>query len=173
MKIEPYWIEGPWPGKLAIVPRPRGGDWLEDEVRAWRQNGLEVVVSLLTRDEDVDLDLVQEAKLSQAQGLEFFAFPILDRSVPLSRRATLELVKNLDGLLAEGKNVAVHCRQGIGRSAVVAACVLIFAGLPPDTAFRRIGIARGCVVPETAEQREWTLAFARELPDISLMSCSV
>jgi hypothetical protein len=30
-----YWINTPWPGRLAIVPRPRGGDWLEEEVGAW------------------------------------------------------------------------------------------------------------------------------------------
>lgn len=28
-----YWIPGPWPGRLGIVPRPRGGDWFEDEMR--------------------------------------------------------------------------------------------------------------------------------------------
>src|SRR5713101_5776373 len=143
MKTEPYWIDGPWPGRLAIVPRPRGGDWLEDEVG--------------------DLDLAQEAELSRAKGIEFVAFPIPDRSAPLSRRATVELVKTLHKLLAEGKNVGAHCRQGIGRSAVIAACLLVFSGIEPETAFQRIHMARGCVVPETAEQREWVIACAREL----------
>jgi hypothetical protein len=23
-----YWVDGPWPGKLAISARPRGGGWL-------------------------------------------------------------------------------------------------------------------------------------------------
>jgi protein-tyrosine phosphatase len=106
------------------VSRPRGGDWLEEEMRTWRQARLDVVVSLLTREEETDLDLAQEAKLSQAQGIEVLAFPIPDRSVPLSRRATIELVENLDQLLAKEKTVAIHCRQGIGRSAVIAACLL-------------------------------------------------
>ena len=61
-----YLIEGPWPGRLAIVPRPRGGDWLEDEVRAWKEMGFDVVVSLLTRDELDELGLVAEAALSRA-----------------------------------------------------------------------------------------------------------
>jgi protein-tyrosine phosphatase len=173
MKLEPYWIDGPWPGRLAIVPRPRGGDWLEDEVQAWRQVGLDVVVSLLTQDEEADLDLIQEAELSRATGVEFLTFPIPDRSVPLSRSATLELVRTLHKLLGSGKNIGIHCRQGIGRSAVVAACLLVFSGVAPETAFRRISVARECSVPETAEQREWVVAFARELPDISLIPCSV
>ena len=43
-----YQIEGPWRGQLAIVPRPRGEDWLRDEARAWKDEGFDVVVSLLT-----------------------------------------------------------------------------------------------------------------------------
>jgi len=172
MKTEPYWIDGPWPGRLAIVPRPRGGDWLEDEVGAWRQAGLDVVVSLLTQDEVADLDLAQEAELSQAGGIQFIGFPIPDRSVPLSRRATVELVKTLHKLLAEGKNVGLHCRQGLGRSAVVAACLLIFSGVDPESAFQHISVARECIVPETAEQREWVIACARELQERSLISRS-
>src|SRR6185503_14796863 len=80
LKTELYWIEGSWPGKLAIVPRPRGGDWLADEVQAWRQAGLDVMVSLLTQEENAELDLTQEAESSQTGGLQFIEFPIPDRS---------------------------------------------------------------------------------------------
>ena len=172
MKTELYWIDGSWPGKLAIVPRPRGGDWLEDEVQAWRQAGLDTVVSLLTREEGADLDLAHEAELSQARDIQFIGFPIPDRSVPLSRRATLELLRELHQLLVKGKNVGIHCRQGIGRSAVVAACLLIFLGIEPEVAFQHISAARGCTIPETAEQRGWVIAFARELQDTSRISRS-
>ena len=167
METELYWIDGSWPGKLAIVPRPRGGDWLEDEMQAWRQAGLDVVVSLLTREEGADLDLAQEAELSQTRGIQFIEFPIPDRSVPLSHRVTLELLRELHQLLIKGKNVGIHCRQGIGRSAVVAACLLIFLGIEPEVAFQHISAARGCVIPETAEQRKWVIAFARELQNTS------
>jgi protein-tyrosine phosphatase len=172
MKTELYWIEGSWSGKLAIMPRPRGGNWLEDEVQAWRQAGLDAVVSLLTLEENADLDLAHEAELSQAKGIQFIGFPIPDRSVPLSRRATLELLKELRQLLVKGKNVGIHCRQGIGRSAVVAACLLIFLGIEPEAAFQRISVARGYAIPETSEQREWVIAFARELQDTSRISHS-
>jgi len=52
-----YWADGPWPGKLALAARPRGGDWLEDEIAAWRKAGADTVLSLLTPDEEQDLDL--------------------------------------------------------------------------------------------------------------------
>ncbi|MFQ5873722.1 MAG: protein-tyrosine phosphatase family protein [Dehalococcoidia bacterium] len=158
-----YRIEGPWPGQLAIVPRPRGGDWLEDEVRSWQRAGLNVIVSLLTGDEVANLNLAREAALCQAYGLQFFSFPIVDRGVPSSRRATWDLVRQLNEALTEGRRVAIHCRQGIGRSALIAACLLVFTGEDPETAFERVSAARGCSVPETSEQREWVIEFAREL----------
>lgn len=30
------WVEGPLPGKLAFAVRPRGGEWLADEIANWR-----------------------------------------------------------------------------------------------------------------------------------------
>ena len=158
-----YPIDGPWKGQLAIVARPRGGDWLEDEVQAWRQAGLDVIVSLLTQDEIEDLNLAQEAHYSQAHDLKFLNFAIQDRSVPHLRDAALNLLDRLHKMLDSGVSIGIHCRQGIGRSALVAACLLVMSGLEPTTAFQRISAARGLVVPETPEQLDWVVEFAREL----------
>jgi protein-tyrosine phosphatase len=163
MRTEFYWIDGPWLGQLAISSRPRGGDWLEDEVRSWQQSGLDIIVSLLTDDEITSLDLAQEAEFCKAHGLQFLSFPIVDRSVPSSRRATLNFVRKLDKTLADGKKLVIHCRQGIGRSALVAACLLVLSGVDAETAFHRVRAARGVSVPETPEQRKWVMEFAREL----------
>jgi len=161
VRKELYWIEGPWQGKLAILPRPRGGDWLEDEIQGWRAAGVDVVVSLLTSDEVADFDLAREGSLCKARGIDFRQFPIVDRSVPASRRATLDFVKKLAKLLADGKSIAIHCRQGIGRSALIAAGLLVLFGIDPKVAFQRISEARGCSVPETSEQRQWLMEFAQ------------
>ncbi len=164
MRTELYWIEGPWQGKLAILPRPRGGDWLEDEVQGWRAAGVDVVVSLLTSDEVADFDLAQEGRSCEAHGIDFRPFPIVDRSVPASRKATLDFAKKLAKLLAEGKSVAIHCRQGIGRSALIAASLLVLAGIAPEAAFLRVSEGRGCSVPETPQQRQWLMEFAQDKP---------
>ena len=161
MRTKLYSIEGSWQGKLAISPRPRGGDWLEDEVRGWRAAGVDVVVSLLTSDEVADFDLAQEGSLCEVYGIDFRSFPIVDRSVPASRKATLDLVKKLAKLLTEGKSIAIHCRQGIGRSALIAASLLVLFGIDPEAAFQRISEGRGCSVPETSEQRQWLMEFAQ------------
>jgi Cyclin-dependent kinase inhibitor 3 (CDKN3) len=162
MKAELYWIKGPSAGRLAIMPRPRGGDWLEDEIRDWRFAGIDIVVSTLTNEEAAELDLTNEAALCHANGIEYVSFPIADRGVPFSFLATAELLQRLDGKLAEGKGVAIHCRQGLGRSALLAACLLVLAGADPEAAIQRVGAARGCPVPETAVQREWIAKFSRD-----------
>ena len=157
-----YLIEGPWPGQLAIVPRPRGGEWLDDEVRAWKELGCDVVVSLLTRDELDEFGLAAEPDLSRAQGLQFCELPIPDLGVPESLAAARKLVDNLRSALELGKKIAIHCRQGIGRSGLIAAGVLVVSGVDPETAIRQVSAARGLPVPETAEQREWVLELARD-----------
>lgn len=155
-----YWIAGPWPGRLAIVARPRGGDWLADEIASWRQAGLDVVVSLLTYNEETELNLQQERRLVAAQRLQFLTFPIVDRGVPSTFWDTREFVEQLHHLLAAGKNVGLHCRQSIGRSGLIAAAVLVHVRVDVETALERIQSARGCVVPETIEQRLWIERFA-------------
>lgn len=157
-----YPIKGPWPGRLAIVPRPRGGDWLGDEVRAWKEMSFDVVVSLLTRDEVDELGLASEADLSRAQGIQFWEFPIPDLGVPKSSAAARELLDNLRSDLDMGKQVAIHCRQGIGRSGLIAAGVLMVSGVEPELAIRQVSAARGLSVPETPEQKEWLLELDRD-----------
>ncbi len=162
MKPEIYWIGGPWPGKLAIVGRPRGNDWLEDEILAWKGLGIDRVVSSLTPDEVRELGLEEEERLCKLHGIDFIAFPVPDRSVPRDSDRALKLIRTIDEQLAQGKTVALHCRQGIGRSALLAASLLVTAGVEPNAAFAQLGSARGCAVPETAEQREWVINSARE-----------
>jgi protein-tyrosine phosphatase len=160
MQAELFWIEGSARVRLAVLPRPRGGDWLIDEIRSLRQSGVDVLISLLTREEETDLDLAEEAACCAASGIEFLSFPFADRSVPASTADTLALVRRLTARLAGGKAVAIHCRQGIGRSGLMAACVLTSLGDTAEEALARVARARGCTVPDTAEQRDWVLRFA-------------
>jgi protein-tyrosine phosphatase len=159
MQAEIYWIAHIPKGRLAVLPRPRGGYWLEDEVRSLRAAGVDVLVSLLTGEEVAELDLAAEATCCAAAGVDFVSFPFADCGVPTLEAETLALVRRLAILVSGGKGVAVHCRQGVGRSALVAACVLVSLGERPETAFERIARARGCPVPDTAEQRAWVLRF--------------
>jgi protein-tyrosine phosphatase len=156
-------VEGPWPGQLVVVSRPRGGDWLEDEIESWRSQGVSTVVSLLTKAEERDLELSAESTIVQELGMEFLSYPIPDYSVPASRADIAALVSKLRVKLGHGDKIVVHCRGGLGRSPLIGACLLASAGVPPETAFRRIGRVRGSTVPETGEQRQWVIDFAANL----------
>ncbi len=156
-----YELPGPWGGHLAIVPRPRGGDWLEDEIRALGSAGVDVMVSSLTAGEVIEFHLASEERLCSALGMEWVSFPIEDRGVPSSPQATAELVQRVERALHEAKTVAMHCRAGIGRSSLLAACVLARSGVGVDEAFERIERSRGCPVPDTQEQRHWVVTFAK------------
>ncbi|MGH9631232.1 MAG: dual specificity protein phosphatase family protein [Bryobacteraceae bacterium] len=143
-----------------MITRPRGGDWLEDEVDGWRQAGLDIVVSLLDGDEATQFELGQEREVAASKGVQFISFPIPDRGVPGSTRDALSLLTNLSTALEEGKTVAVHCRQGIGRSGLIAASLLVVSGMGAEKAIDEVSAARGQNVPETFEQLQWI----RQLP---------
>ncbi len=160
MSTQLYWVNGPWRGKLSLAARPRGGDWLEDEMAEWRRNGVDTVLSLLTPEEEQDLDLKRESQEVGARGMTFASLPIPDRQVPNSESEVSGILDRIEADLSAGKGVVVHCRQGVGRSGLVAACLLVTKGLTPESAVKTVSAARGMSVPETAEQRRWIDHYA-------------
>lgn len=156
-----YWLSNASRRHIAISSRPRGGDWLEDEVEGWRRQGINVVVSLLTNTENQELDLQHEAEIARGKGIQFYSLPIQDRGVPPSLSRVENLAAELIKALSSDKKVAIHCRQGIGRSSLVAAAVLMTSGDDLDRSLEIIREARGVDVPETREQRDWLNHFAK------------
>jgi protein-tyrosine phosphatase len=137
------------------MPRPRAGDWLEDETISWRRQGLDTVVSLLEDTEIGELGLGDESAMCARAGLRFVRFPLPDRGVPASEVAVSELVASLVGELRAGHGVGIHCRIGVGRSASLAVCVLAALGVPVETAWDLVQKSRGVSVPDTPAQRDW------------------
>jgi protein-tyrosine phosphatase len=152
-------VEGPWKGKLAIAARPRGGDWLEDEMEAWHRLGITTVVSLLTPEEERELDLVEESAQAQSKGLGFLSLPIPDREIPASESEVTAMVARIHEILASGRSAVIHCRQGVGRAGLLASCMLVFEGKRPLVAIQAVSEARGVEVPETPGQRAWVLNY--------------
>jgi protein-tyrosine phosphatase len=149
----------PSSSRLAIMPRPYGGDWLDDEIAGWRAERIDIVVSLLESDEVSELGLGREEELCKKCEMEFISFPILDRGVPVSLGETANVARMIALRIREGKGVAIHCRAGIGRSSLIAACALVSSGVTPDAAFEIIGKARGVKVPDNDGQRDWVERF--------------
>jgi len=159
MKSDIRWISKKFPGRLGIMPHPRGDEWLEDEVTAWQADGVNLVVSLLMPDEVSELGLLNEGGHCQEKGIGFVSFPVLDRSVPPLNDRTIRVMRGVHREVQKGENIAVHCRMGIGRSGLMLASILALQGHPPEWSFPLISAARGVQVPDTKEQIEWVDRF--------------
>ncbi len=145
---------------LAIMPRPRAGDWLEDEIDQWQREGLNIVVSLLEPAEIAELEIDAEPNLCASRGIEYLSFPIPDRGIPTSVLAFDTFLAPVVKRLCSGAAVGVHCRAGIGRAGLTAACILVRAGIPYPLAFPAISRARRVKVPDTEQQESWVQRFA-------------
>ena len=102
-----------------------------------------------------EFGLSEENNLCIEHGIEFLSFPIRDRDVPKSFSETKLLIDRLALQLRAGVGIAIHCRAGIGRSGLIAGCVLVKLGVPFADVFPMIIRARDLKVPDTAAQAEW------------------
>lgn len=155
MRPSLFTVDLPLPGRLSTMAKPRGNDWLEDEMAALKVAGVDVLVCALTAAEREELGLADEPRAAEAAGLQYVAIPIPDRTIP-DLPTILPALRTLAAQLRDGSHITTHCRAGIGRSSLLAAALLILNGTTPDAAWSAIERARGLAVPDTAEQRDWT-----------------
>jgi hypothetical protein len=127
MSADVYWIADVPFGRLAILGRPRAGEWLHDEITDWAASGLTDVVSLPEDHEVRELELTREAELVRHAGLDFERFPIPDRGVP-PLESTHELWRRLEAKLRDERSIGIDCRASIGRAGLVAIGTLLRLG---------------------------------------------
>jgi len=144
---------------LAIVLRPRGDDWLENDLQRIHMAGIQTIVSTIESSEARELGLAEEGRTVERLGMRFISYPLQDRSVPSRREDFTEFVLKLGRRLQSGEKIGVHCQGCIGRSTVVTASILIKLGWTAERALYEIEKARGCSVPDTEEQRDWIIDF--------------
>jgi protein-tyrosine phosphatase len=154
-----YWIHQFAEGNLATMAAPRLDDQFENTLLNWKDEGVDVVVSMLENSEIPNL-IDAERTLCEEFGMAFFSVPVRDKTVPDSVEPFAAVARELARRIAAGQAVAIHCRAGIGRSTTMAACVLILLGVDGAVALDMIASARGLEVPETEAQRQWILDFA-------------
>ena len=117
------------------------------------------MLSCLTLAEESELELESEEETARSLGLEFSRIPIEDQGTP--RPGLVEgVLSRISRSATPNARIAIHCRQGLGRSPLVAAAMLVRGGMTPGDAWAAISIARGRPVPETDEQRVWLTRFA-------------
>ncbi|WP_420332254.1 protein-tyrosine phosphatase family protein [Roseibium sp.] len=152
-----YEIPVPCSGRLFIMPKP-SSDWLRDDLIKLKEFGVSRLVSMLTLEEINELSLEDEPNISRELGLEFTNLSVPDRTVPEAWQVS-ELVASIQKDLGRDLGVAIHCRAGIGRSGLTAACVLIAEGMDAGAAMDLVTEARGVNTPDTQEQAEFVRKF--------------
>jgi protein-tyrosine phosphatase len=149
----PFIIDWPASGRLGVMPRPPGGQWLNDKLAALRAYGVDTLVCALTEEERQRLHLTRQPAVAVQLGLSYIGFPIPDFGVP-EPMALRCLATQLANEVRGGRFVVVHCFGGIGRSGVIAGATLIRLGASAEQAMELVTQARGFPAPETAEQRD-------------------
>lgn len=150
-----YTIQEIGKGFLAIMPKPRAGEWMEYEFSGLKLLGVTIICSMLETAEAYELELQSESEHCKNNDIEFLSFPIPDRGLPNNIEAFVTLTQYLHHEAQQGAGVVVHCRAGIGRSGLVAATLLLREGFGTDKALEKISLARRVTVPDTKEQVRW------------------
>jgi hypothetical protein len=125
----------------------------------------DVVGGLLEQGVTLFLDLTHTGELEPYSALvtppaRYANRPIVDFSVP-GRDALVATLDEIDGEIAGGGIVFVHCWAGCGRTGVVVGSWLVRHGADPDDALKRIADARGRGCPQTLAQRAFVLGWQR------------
>lgn len=160
-----FWIPFEADIFLGTMEHLQGGSDLMDEAAALVDEQVTTVVSMLSLEEVDVLGLSQEEKVLGQSGIQFLHYPVDDRSVPPSVPDFRKICASICEQLLAGERVAIHCRYGIGRSSLMAACIMLCLGEDPDSIFDRIAEARGQAVPDTNEQKEFFENFKNFLKD--------
>lgn len=125
--------------------------------RLARESGIRAVIDLRVEDSD-------HAEELAARGMTFLRLPtedvcavsaeMLDAGVEFARQTA-----------AGGGKLLIHCQHGIGRSAVVALCVLVDRGFAPMAALALAKDAREKISPSRPQFEAWADWASRRAPD--------
>lgn len=161
-----WWVRGLEQGRLAVVSRPSPNAGLSAHLAHLRAEGLDVLVSMLQRDEATRIGLGDEAGAAAEVGLAFHHLPTDDFGIPHAFETAGRVIAAVAADIAAGRAAGVHCFAGRGRSPLFAAAVLVKLGESPAGAIAAVSEARGRPIPETDAQRRWVFDYAARRRDM-------
>ncbi len=97
-------------------------DLAADLRRLREEYSADILVSLVEDFELTELGIGDIAAECARAGIALLRFPIRDVSVPASPEAFAALVETIAAEIKRGRTVVVHCKGGLGRAGLTAAC---------------------------------------------------
>ncbi|KRW98991.1 hypothetical protein PPERSA_11592 [Pseudocohnilembus persalinus] len=120
------------PGKQLKMGRdgkPHNRNIIEDITYFKNLNQIQVIICLLNKYElrSIGVDYNKFQGICEKQGVQFLELPIIEMGEPeISFQEFYDFIdKNIIQNIKNKKNVIAHCRGGIGRAGLLAACTLI------------------------------------------------
>ena len=144
-------------GRPSYPDEPPKADAVESGVRAWRESGVGLVLSLI-EDWEVPRRAPGLFEALARERIDLQRYPIADFGVPRETPVFGQLLRDIGGRLAAGDGILVHCNAGLGRTAVVLASILKSHGLVADPVTELRRIYRSSAMEEPAQE-----AFVRGL----------
>lgn len=133
------------PGRLIFTPCPgtRGAS-LQESLATLQQAGATGVISLMPQAELEVNDAGRIAAQCQALGLDWHHLPVADEQAPRADfdAAWQQASGPILAALRAGQSLAIHCKGGSGRTGLIAARILIEAGVPLEPAIARVQALR-------------------------------
>ncbi|VAW69735.1 putative protein-tyrosine phosphatase [hydrothermal vent metagenome] len=139
-----------------------GGNWernLEHDLKTIQAWGARVLVSLMEEHEFDLLGIADFMDILSASTFEWFHLPIKDMQIPDSafEQQWSTIGPLLQQQLKAGESIVIHCRGGLGRTGLLAARMLVEAGISPVNAVADIRTARAHSI-ETYAQENYILS---------------
>jgi hypothetical protein len=145
----------PWAPNLTFVTDDLavGGSFSSEEAgRLARDLGIRAVI-------DLRAEACDDEAVLRSQGLTFLHLPTLDHHA-VAEKMLEDGVAFGNRHLDRGERVLVHCEHGIGRSALLALCIMVSRGFAPLEALEQAKDRRWLVSPSPAQYEAWVAWLA-------------
>ncbi|HZJ54595.1 MAG TPA: dual specificity protein phosphatase family protein, partial [Myxococcaceae bacterium] len=144
-------------------------DWVDERLAVGGRFPMEAAEQLARREGmgaivDLRVETCDDEATLRVHGLEFLHLPTVD-CCAIAPRMIDDGVEWVGTRLDTGTRVLIHCEHGVGRSALLALCVLVGRGVAPLDAMNRIKTARPVVSP-APEQLEAFRTWAGRLDPV-------
>jgi len=130
---------------------PLNFDWVTGPLAVGGSFPMEAVEQLAKREGigaivDLRVECCDDEAMLRLHGLEFLHLPTED-CCAIAPRMIDDGVEWVQARLERGTRVLIHCEHGVGRSALLALCILVAGGLQPLDAMNRLKTARPVASP--------------------------